>query len=154
MRVKRHAKKIAKLGLDEDEDQVFRTRQTCDVTMTAADRDVVRVRERHGDGVVLEVAPEELVVGADDDAERHHARQRRQREEVVGGVRDGLGVLPHDVVEPEVELVEDERLLDDARRDVREVLLVVVDLERGEHRVVVADVDAGDPVADLFALWA
>ena len=52
---------------------------------------------------------------------------------------------------PEAELVEDERLLDDARRDVRDVLLVVVDLERGEHRVVVADVDAGDPVADLFA---
>ena len=84
----------------------------------AADRDVVRARERHGDGVVLEVAPEELVVGADDDAERHPARQRRQRE-VVGGVRDGLCVLPHDVVEPEVELVEDERLLDNARRDVR-----------------------------------
>ena len=67
----------------------------------AADRDVVRVRERHGDGVVLEVAPDELVVGADDDAERHPVRQRRQREEVVGAVRDGLGVLPHDVAEPE-----------------------------------------------------
>ena len=119
----------------------------------AADRDVVRVRERHGDGVVLEVAPEELVVGADDDAERHPVRQRRQRE-VVGGVRDGLGVLPHGVVEPEVELVEDERLLDDARRDVREVLLVVVDLERGEHRVVVADVDTGDPVADRVRFCA
>ena len=62
---------------------------------------------------MLDVAPEELVVGADDDAERRPVRQRRQRE-VVGGVRDGLGVLPHDVVEPEVELVEDERLLDDA----------------------------------------
>ena len=55
----------------------------------AADRDVVRVRERHGDGVVLEVAPEELVVRADDDAERHPARQRRQREEGVGRVRTG-----------------------------------------------------------------
>ena len=120
----------------------------------AADRDVVRVRERHGDGVVLEVAPEELGVGADDDAERHPARQRRQREEGVGGVQDGLCVLPHGVVEPEVELVEDERLLDDARRDVREVLLVVVDLERGEHRVVVADVDTGDPVADRVRFCA
>ena len=34
MRVKRHAKKIATFGLDEDEDRVFRTRQTCDVTRT------------------------------------------------------------------------------------------------------------------------
>ena len=154
MRVKRHAKKIAKLGLDEDEDQVFRTRQTCDVTMTARP---IWTSSGCGSGTVTgscwrwhqkSWSWEQTMTPSDiPSAAPAAGRSSWRRPGRAGRASAWRG-------SPEVELVEDERLLDDARRDVREVLLVVVDLECGEHRVVVADVDAGDPVADRVRFCA
>jgi len=67
---------------------------------------------------------------------------------------DGCGVLAHDVVEAEVELVVGEclgRLVEGLSCWVA-VRILIVDLERGEERVVKADVDCADGVDDRIGL--
>ena len=102
-------------------------------------------------GVALRL-PHHEVLRADEDAARP-VGAARDRHQVVRRRVDRVGPLAHDVVEPEVELVEDDVLLVQHLVGLGVVLhLLAVDLEGREDRVVEADVGADDREAQRVRL--
>mmetsp|Transcript_96811 Transcript_96811/g.270984 ORF Transcript_96811/g.270984 Transcript_96811/m.270984 type:complete len:956 (-) Transcript_96811:2-2869(-) len=142
---------VAVLALDEEEEEVLQlVRGVCDDQQPLLLRHLEPARDgAHDVGVAL-LLVDEAILAADEHAARP-VDAAGHGDEGVRAVVHGVGELPRHVVEAEVHLVQREHLL--RRVGVRVTVdLFVAELDRGEQRVLEADVHAARGVHQRVAL--